>query len=458
MKVRRRCIALSSCRGNARQYTLRRVTKREALVAYVLLFAALMASAPLSAHEIPLSLTVHTYVKPDADRLRVIVRLPLLAMRDMQFPERDGFLDIDRAQPDLLEAVGRWIVPSLTVLENGERTGTPVIAAARVTLPSDRSFASYEEALAHANAPPLTSDAKLPVAQALLDAVVEFPIASATSRFAIRPGFERLGVDVRTVLRFVTPGGVRAFEFHGDPGVLQLDPRWYQAAWHFVKLGFTHIIDGVDHLLFLFCLVIPFRKLRPLIVVVTAFTVAHSITLIASALGWAPQGLWFPPLVETLIAASILYLALENILSSRTSGQRWLLAFGFGLIHGFGFSFALQETLQFAGAHLVTSLLAFNVGVEIGQVLVLAALVPALRLLYRVMPERMGVIVLSALVAHTAWHWLAERWSAFRQFSLPSLGTIGLLRVAIAVVVVAGLVWLAQAVRRSRRSAESAAQ
>ena len=93
--------------------------------------------------------------------------------------------------------------------------------------------------------------------------------------------------------------------------------------------GFVHILDGTDHLLFLLCLVIPFRRLRPLVLVVTAFTVAHSITLIASAFGLAPDALWFPPLVETLIAASIVYMALENIVGSeRLRQSRWMIAFG----------------------------------------------------------------------------------------------------------------------------------
>ena len=118
---------------------------------------------------------------------------------------------------------------------------------------------------------------------------------------------------------------------------------------------------------------IPFRRFGALVLIVTAFTVAHSITLIAAASGLAPDALWFSPLVETLIAASILYMALENIAGATSVQRRWIIAFAFGLVHGFGFSFALRETLQFAGSHLVTSLLAFNVGVELGQLLVLAA-------------------------------------------------------------------------------------
>ena len=122
-------------------------------------------------------------------------------------------------------------------------------------------------------------------------------------------------------------------------------------------LGFDHILDGVDHLLFLLCLVVPFRSFWALVPIVTSFTVAHSITLIASALGLAPSALWFPPLIETLIALSIVLMAFENIIGAQLN-RRWMIAFGFGLVHGFGFSFALSESLQFAGAHLLTSLLA----------------------------------------------------------------------------------------------------
>jgi uncharacterized membrane-anchored protein YitT (DUF2179 family) len=227
-----------------------------------------------------------------------------------------------------------------------------------------------------------------------------------------------------------------------------LDPRWHQAAGRFIELGFFHILDGTDHLLFLLCLVIPFRRFRALIPVVTAFTVAHSITLIASAYDLAPGALWFPPLIETLIAISIVYMALENIVGGSTVRHRWMIAFAFGLVHGFGFSFALRETLQFAGSHLLTSLLSFNIGVELGQLLVLLVLIPMLEGLFRyVVAERMGTIILSALVAHTGWHWTAERADRLRQFrfqwaDLNAALLASALRWLIVILVVAALPWL----------------
>src|SRR5258706_136077 len=291
------------------------------------------------------------------------------------------------------------------------------MVAARVSLPWDRSFATYEEAVAHLAGPPLPETTELYWNQGLLDVWLDYGVRSPQSRFSIHPGLGRLGLHVVTVLRFLPPGGaVRAFELLGDPGLVRLDPRWHQAAVRFVELGFFHILDGTDHLLFLLCLVIPFRRLRALILVVTSFTVAHSITLIASAFGLGPDALWFPPLIETLIALSIVYMALENIVAPQLR-RRWLITFGFGLVHGFGFSFALRQTLQFAGAHLLTSLLAFNVGVELGQLLVLVVLVPLLSLLFRfAVAERMGTIILSALLAHTGWHWLVERFDRLSQF------------------------------------------
>jgi hypothetical protein len=345
-----------------------------------------------------------------------------------------------------------WITENIVLYEDGARVASPNIVEARVSLPSDKSFASYDEALAHVRGPRLPADVHLYWEQGMLDVLLEYPIASERSRFSLHPDLARLGLQVTTTVRFLTADGrVRAFELHGDPGVVRLDPRWHQAALHFVSLGFRHILDGIDHLLFLLCLVMPFRRLRPLIVVVTAFTIAHSITLIASAYDYAPGALWFPPLIETLIAASIVYMSVENIVGRVGSTRRWAIAFGFGLVHGFGFSFALRETMQFAGDHLVTSLLAFNVGVELGQILVLALMVPALGALFRfVVAERMGTIILSAFVAHTAWHWMSERWGELRQFSLSPLdaGLFALLlRWMIGALLVFILVYLAQLAR-----------
>jgi len=291
----------------------------------------------------------------------------------------------------------------------------------------------------------------------MLDVLLEYPIRTERSQFSIRPRLERLGIKVNVVMRFIpSPGETRAFDLHGDPGLVRLDPRWYQAALSFVYSGFLHILGGTDHLLFLLCLVVPFRRFWPLVAIVTAFTVAHSITLIATALGHGPDALWFPPLIEVLIAASIFYMALENVLGARLQ-WRWMMAFGFGLVHGFGFAYGLQQMLQFAGAHLVTSLLAFNVGVELGQLLVLVVAVPALDFVFRHVSERAATIVLSLLVGHTAWHWLLERWAVLSKFPWPAVNAETLLRLVrwtFVMVLVAGAAWLILEAIRRRKVAE----
>ncbi len=385
------------------------------LVAFVLL----LPSWP-EAHEIPVDVTVQAFVKPDGDRMRLIVRVPLEAMRDYEFPLRGpGYLEISESEQMIRDAAQQWIGDYVALRENGGTLEGLELVAARVSAPGDLSFASYETALANVRSAPLSDGIQLFWQQAMLDVLFEAPIESTASEFSIDPGFAHLGLRTVTVLRFLPDDQTeRVFQYTGNPGLVRLDPRWHQAALRFVVLGFDHILDGIDHLLFLLCLVVPFRSVRALIPMVTAFTVAHSITLIASALGLAPDALWFPPLIETLIALSIVYMAFENILGAKLH-RRWAIAFGFGLVHGFGFSFVLSESLQFAGAHLLTSLLAFNVGVELGQIFVLLLVAPALELAFRKgVPEKAGAIVLSAILAHTGWHWMTERGADFLQYDI----------------------------------------
>ena len=404
----------------------------------------------LAAHDIPNDVTAQLFIKPQAGHLNVMVRVPLKSIRDVIFPERgNGYLDLDRAVPMLPEVATLWLSDFIQLYEDDvPLPKKPRVAAARVSLESDRSFVSYEAAVAHFNGPPLASSTNVAWNQTLLDVWFEYPIRSEQARFSIQSLLARLGVRVVTVVRFAAPGGaVRAFEFTGNPGLVRLDPRWHQAAARFIEMGFFHILDGTDHLLFLTCLVIPFRRFRALIPVVTSFTVAHSITLIASAYNLAPDVLWFPPLIETLIAISIVYMALENIAGGSTLRRRWMMSFGFGLVHGFGFSFALRQGLQFAGSHLLASLLSFNIGVELGQLLVLVILVPLLDLLFRfVVAERMGTIIASALVAHTGWHWMLERADRLSQYrvELPewnAAAAAGIARWLMAAVLLAAIGW-----------------
>jgi hypothetical protein len=412
--------------------------------------AALVLTSPtvLTAHEIPNRVTVLAFVKPEPGRLRIVLRAPLEAMRDTHFPERGlGYLDLTRAEPMARDAAQLWIANFIEAYEEKNRLPDARIVATRISLPSEKTFGSYDAAIAHVLGPRLAPSTDIPWQQASIDIVLDFPIVSDRSNFAIRPQLARLGLKTTTVLRFLAPSGVeRAYQYVGDPGLVRLDPRWYHAALQFVKLGIQHILGGIDHLLFVLCLVIPFRRIKPLVLIVTSFTVAHSITLASSAIGVAPNALWFPPLIETLIAASIVYMALENIVGPKLQ-RRWLIAFGFGLVHGFAFSFALRESLQFAGSHVATSLFTFNLGVEIGQLLVLAVAIPLISLAFKyAVAERMGIIILSALVAHTAWHWMLERGASLKeyQFDWPTLDlafAASAMRAAMLLLIIAAAAW-----------------
>ncbi len=428
------------------------MSMRVVLCRFAMLLAALTVFAvPVAAHFLPRDVTVQTFVKPEGETLKVLIRVPLKGIEDIEFPRREqDYVDLTRIDQALQDTAQVFLVDNLSLYEGDMLLANPRIVATQMSIEADRSFETYEGALAHVTGPPLPPETTLFWEQGILDVLLEYPIQSDRSFFSIHAQFERLALTVITALRFLPPGGVeRVYELEGDAGLVRLDPRWHQAFGRFVVLGFEHILEGTDHLLFLLLLIIPFRRMRTLIPIVTAFTVAHSITLIASAYQLAPGALWFPPLIETLIAMTIFYMALENIIKVQPAA-RWVVTFAFGLVHGFGFSFVLEHTLQFAGSHLLTSLLAFNIGVELGQLLVLAILVPLLNLLFKhVVAERLGTIILSVIVGHTAWDWMIERFGVLQQFPWPEVAAADLvsaLRWLMVLVALTAAVWLIYAV------------
>jgi hypothetical protein len=183
-----------------------------------------------------------------------------------------------------------------------------------------------------------------------------------------------------------------------------------ETLWHYLLAGIEHIAIGYDHVAFLLAVIVPGGRFWTLFAAVTAFTVAHSITLTLAVLG-----IVVPPagIVETLIAASIVYAAAENFFV-RDLRRRWILTFAFGLVHGFGFAAALKE-YGVPGHALVPSLAAFNIGVELGQLLILAGAV----LLWRTAcalggvaataPQRRLVLGISGIVLALGLYWLFER-------------------------------------------------
>ncbi|HQY63235.1 MAG TPA: HupE/UreJ family protein [Polyangiaceae bacterium] len=172
----------------------------------------------------------------------------------------------------------------------------------------------------------------------------------------------------------------------------------------FLRLGVEHILTGYDHLVFLFGLVLVRSRPRALLAVVTAFTVAHSLTLGLATLGvWAPS----PRFVEPAIALSIAYVGVENLLV-KDANRRWRITFPFGLVHGFGFAGALRE-VELPRARIPLALVGFNVGVELAQIAALAVLVPLVLLVSRRHTVPRVTQALSVLVAVAGLAWFIAR-------------------------------------------------
>ncbi len=179
-------------------------------------------------------------------------------------------------------------------------------------------------------------------------------------------------------------------------------------AGRYLALGFTHILPhGLDHVLFVLGVFLLSRSLRSILLQVSAFTVAHSITLGLGMFGLVSVP---PAVVEPLIALSIAYVALENLLLTRVRSWRVALVFGFGLLHGLGFAGALREA-GLPPADLVTALLGFNLGVELGQLVVItgAFLAVAYCAVNPARYRRLIVVPASAAIACFGVFWTLQR-------------------------------------------------
>jgi hypothetical protein len=385
---------------------------------FIVAFFVLGASSA-AAHEFKLEALMNSFVKIEANQAHLLIRVPLYLFKSVRFPVNGAEIDVAQSG-DAIERALAGLQQDVAIFEDG-RALSASKSIARLALPSDRSFESYAEAMRHV-AEPFPPDTGLMIDQGYVDAHLTYPIRSPDSVFTVRTtAGPELGDYLKMAIRYLPANGdARAMIITSRSGPVALNPSRFDTMIGFIKLGVAHILTGFDHLLFLLCLVIPLRGMRQILAIVTTFTVAHSITLIGSAFGITPSGAWFPPFVEMMIALSIVYMALENIVGVDLR-RRIILTGMFGLVHGFGFSYGLQEQLQFAGDHLLVSLFSFNVGIEIGQILVLCVMVPALALVRRyLLVGRVGTIILSAIVAHTGWHWMSERWDALSKAAWPS--------------------------------------
>lgn len=216
-----------------------------------------------------------------------------------------------------------------------------------------------------------------------------------------------LGSHFRTVMSVQQPER-RSVElvFNAERREATVDLGDARTGWlDFIAMGAEHILSGPDHLLFLLALLALAKGLWPIVRIVTGFTIAHSITLSLAALGVVDVP---GSIVEPLIAATIVWVAVENLVAPAQTRWRWLIAGVFGLIHGLGFASALTE-LGLPREAMVRALVGFNLGVELGQLTFVAIVMPPLVWLAK--PGRLARLpqVLSVLVALMGGIWLVER-------------------------------------------------
>jgi hypothetical protein len=230
-------------------------------------------------------------------------------------------------------------------------------------------------------------------------------------------GNDALGFNLPEALVPKTSGGITVDNPISNPPSEAVSesiapPRIHPSFTEFLKLGIEHILTGYDHLLFLLALLLGCRALKPMLWVITGFTLAHSLTLALAALNVVAIS---PRVVEPAIALSIILVAAENFHRKEKHWQRYAITCGFGLIHGFGFAGALRSAgLAGSGAQVIGPLFSFNLGVEIGQLAVATVIVPLLiSLRRRPWFARYGAMAISTLVIAVAALWFWQRVTHF---------------------------------------------
>jgi hydrogenase/urease accessory protein HupE len=237
---------------------------------------------------------------------------------------------------------------------------------------------------------------------------IDFTCETSHGRLDIAEDWSALlGEHYQTLGNVRTSSGERQVTFPEGARKVSLDvDRPVATGWFdFIKLGVEHIVTGYDHLLFLVALLATAKGLWSVVRIVTAFTVAHSVTLSLATFGIVTVP---DRIVEPLIAASIVWVALENLLVNEPDRRRWIWVFGFGLVHGFGFASALGE-LGLKGSAIARALVGFNLGIEIGQLLFVALFMPMLTLMKRGRGAVLTPRIASLAVVTVGTYWLGER-------------------------------------------------
>jgi hypothetical protein len=309
-------------------------------------------------------------------------------------------VDGDSAQ---LEVVGIRLYP------NGQQPGFATLEEAQQAMRGEQAIVAFEPGVY--------------VGDTTVDILLRYNSDTAVASYALssplNPGLPDQDKTANLILDY-RPGSVQVFRVQGlldEPVVMS--HSLYDSMMTFVGEGVKHILEGIDHVLFVICLVLGAMHLRPLLWRVTGFTVGHSITLSLGFFGFVPSAAWFVPAVETGIALSIIYVAVVAVLpdffaSFKSEKSEWTvvgITTVIGLLHGLGFSFVLQNILQVTSPNIWQSLLAFNVGVEVGQLLIVLVTLAIFYLVGKLGPKvtLISRFAIAAACAAISLLWVIER-------------------------------------------------
>lgn len=331
-------------------------------------------------------------------------------------------VDVEALRNDPI-GVGRIAADDLTIEITGERLPLDVVSVRVHPNGAEPGFATRAEAeaaLSGGSAFPVDAGETY-VGNALVDLHLRGPAAGGVGDYRIsvssNPGLPGQEETANLLLDY-RDGSPRTYRSRGLMETpIHVSGSAFAAASTFVIEGIRHILEGLDHVLFVICMILGAATLRSLVARVSGFTLGHTVTLILGFFGLAPQGAWFIPAVETSIALSIIFAAADAVIrpiNDLHNGRYVVITALIGLLHGFGFSFMLQNILQVDAPNVWQSLFAFNIGVEVGQLIIVAAVWPLVLLLrHRPAPAwRVSSLTTAGVAIIVAAYWVVERAGA----------------------------------------------
>ncbi len=330
------------------------------------------------------------------------------------------YVDPDALRRDA-NGLGRFAAEGFRLTAGGKLLAATVERVRAHPVGTQPAFATLDEArAAFADRAAYPADAAAAyVGDVVVDIILRYkvdaPIHSYSISSTLDPGLLDQENTANLILDY-SAGGTKVFRARGlltEPVIISNSAL--SAVVTFIKEGIRHILEGLDHVLFVLCLVLGAVQLKSLVWRVTGFTIGHTITLTIGFFGFVPSGAWFVPTVETGIALSIIYAAAIAVMPGRgfagSERNMFIVTCAIGLLHGLGFSFVLHKILQVTSPDIWQSLLAFNVGVEIGQLTIILAAWPAFRLIQRSsdFAWRIGRVGIATACIAVAAVWTGQR-------------------------------------------------